>query len=372
MARSYAPLSILTLGARRKCAGLYRNSTSVLNYSPTYPTPPLPPTWWRNPAFIITKASPASEIPPLPQPTIATIHPDLLSSHSLIHPPPPSTTTTTTTTKFHRSSIFQSSTTCRPTHLSNSSSDVCRVGSPFSLDSLPLLIPTRNPISALKGDLDLYPFIQHLVSPQQYLQPIVIMSSFFYGAHHHQQQQQHHPHNVASTHNHHGRSRRAPRLSAAQNPNRQYRTRPMKDVNIEAPNVTAFRVRFEAGRSFDLDDDLEFCPNLLTDDERLSIHSGSSDRSSLSSGSPDASPIQHQIHPQQQVTTAISLSSTAPSFVSPNFSTTNNQMKIHQPSAVRTRNAIPIVNPTTGMRIASPPSSISPGMMQQTTAARRW
>lgn len=31
--------------------------------------------------------------------------------------------------------------------------------------------------------------------------------------------------------------------------------------------VSAFRVRFEAGRSFDLDDDLEFCPGLLTDDD---------------------------------------------------------------------------------------------------------
>ncbi|ERF70547.1 hypothetical protein EPUS_07968 [Endocarpon pusillum Z07020] len=192
------------------------------------------------------------------------------------------------------------------------------------------------------------------------------MSSFFYGGH--QQQQQHHPHNVAASHSHHGRTRRAPRLSASQNPNRQYRARPMKDVNIEAPNVTAFRVRFEAGRSFDLDDDLEFCPNLLTDDERLSINSGSSDRSSLSSGSPDASPIQHQIQPQQQVTPAISLSSAGSSFVSPNLSM-NHQIKIHQPSAVRTRNAIPIVNPSTGMRVASPPSSISPGMMQQTTAA---
>lgn len=35
----------------------------------------------------------------------------------------------------------------------------------------------------------------------------------------------------------------------------------------EAPAVTAFRARFEAGRSFDLDDDLEFCPNLLTDED---------------------------------------------------------------------------------------------------------
>ncbi len=203
------------------------------------------------------------------------------------------------------------------------------------------------------------------------------MSSFFYGGHHHhqqqqQQQQQHHSHHAAPSHNHHGRSRRAPRPSASQNSNRQYRARPVKDLNTEAPSITAFRVRFEAGRSFDLDDDLEFCPNLLTDDDRLSIHSGSSDRSSLSSGSPDASPVQHQIQPQQQVAPSISLSSTASSFVSPSLAMMNHHMKIHQPSAVRTRNAIPIVNPSTGMRIASPPSSISPGMMQQTTAARQW
>jgi len=147
----------------------------------------------------------------------------------------------------------------------------------------------------------------------------------------------------------------------------------MKDLTAEAPSITAFRVRFEAGRSFDLDDDLEFCPNLLTLDERQSIHSASSDRSSLSSGSPDSSPLQHQIQPQQ-VTPALSLSSAATSsyIPPPTFTNSPDNLKIHQPSAVRTRNAIPIVNPSTGMRVASPPSSISPGMMQQTTAARRW
>lgn len=40
-----------------------------------------------------------------------------------------------------------------------------------------------------------------------------------------------------------------------------------KPVASEPPALTAFRARFEAGRSFDLDDDLEFCPNLLTWDE---------------------------------------------------------------------------------------------------------
>jgi len=49
-------------------------------------------------------------------------------------------------------------------------------------------------------------------------------------------------------------------------------------------------------------------------------------------------------------------------------------MKLHQPSAIRSRNAIPIVNPSTGMRVASPPPSVSPGRMQVQAQAfvRRW
>ncbi len=40
----------------------------------------------------------------------------------------------------------------------------------------------------------------------------------------------------------------------------------MKELT-ESPTNSAFRMRFEAGRSFDLDDDLEFCPSLLTEDD---------------------------------------------------------------------------------------------------------
>lgn len=227
------------------------------------------------------------------------------------------------------------------------------------------------------------------------------MSSFFYGGHH----QQHHgqnPHPMGQQHHGHGRSRRAPRLSASQNSHRQYRNKqPPKDIsNIEPASVTAFRARFEAGRSFDLDDDLEFCPHLLTFDDvntpvqalrnplrlyipatkhftnnhqRQSIHSASSDRSSLSSGSPESSPLQHQIQPQQQITPALSLSSAATSAYAPasSFVINNSNLKIFQPSA-RKAAAIPIVNPNTGMRVASPPSSsVSPGMMQQNSGARR-
>ena len=225
------------------------------------------------------------------------------------------------------------------------------------------------------------------------------MSGFFYGGHQQQQLLQN-PHPMAPSHNHHGRSRRAVRMSGSQTANRQYRqTKNAKEMIVtEAPSLTSFRARFEAGRSFDLDDDLEFCPNLLSFDEvclspssihfaapssihdtdllqRQSVTSGSSDRSSLSSGSPESSPLQQQIQPNQ-LTPALSISSaTTSSYVSaPMFNNNNNNnLKIHQPSALRSRNAaIPIVNPNTGSRIASPPSSVSPGMMQQTSTGRRW
>jgi hypothetical protein len=45
-------------------------------------------------------------------------------------------------------------------------------------------------------------------------------------------------------------------------------------------------------------------------------------------------------------------------------------MKLHQPSATRGRNAIPIINPATGITMSSPPQSVSPGRMQQ--SMRRW
>ena len=178
---------------------------------------------------------------------------------------------------------------------------------------------------------------------------------------------------------------------------------------VESPVNAAARARFEAGRSFDLDDDLEFCPGLLTEDdvshfslhkpttrdnnltltnyitdikvvvEQLqSIHSSSTD-GSLSSGSPQSSPLQHQIQPSQQVTPSFSLSaaSTASYNPTPGFQPSNHnqqQMKIHQPAALRARKVIPIVNPNTGMRLPSPPSSVSPAMLQQhqQTYQRHW
>ena len=40
----------------------------------------------------------------------------------------------------------------------------------------------------------------------------------------------------------------------------------MKELTESQP-TSIFRARFEAGRSFELDDDLEFCPGLLTEDD---------------------------------------------------------------------------------------------------------
>ncbi len=40
----------------------------------------------------------------------------------------------------------------------------------------------------------------------------------------------------------------------------------MKELT-EAANLASFRMRFEAVRSFDLEDDMEFCPGLLTESD---------------------------------------------------------------------------------------------------------
>jgi hypothetical protein len=191
----------------------------------------------------------------------------------------------------------------------------------------------------------------------------------------------------ASTHNHHGgRNRRAPRLSVSQNAQRQFRgVRSMKELN-EAQAVATFRSKFETSRSFDLEDDMEFCPGLLTDSDvsspgdspasspsmsltrpqYVSI-SSSSERSSLASNSPDSSPTQQP----QTITPGFSLNSTSPAFIPPSYHNQHSGLKLHQPAATRGRNAIPIINPATGITMSSPPQSVSPGRMQQ-SMPRRW
>lgn len=172
----------------------------------------------------------------------------------------------------------------------------------------------------------------------------------------------------------------------------------------EAPVVSASRRAFELARSFDPEDDFEFCRGLWTEDDvsvvvgpharRFSMPSSTAPRSlsdncitpqlhdyssssdgSLSSGSPNLSPVQPQIQPTQQVQPTFSLAAATENNYNPitGFQSNSNNMKLHQPSALRTRNAIPIVNPSTGMRVPSPPSSISPAMMQQQSyGGRRW
>lgn len=64
-----------------------------------------------------------------------------------------------------------------------------------------------------------------------------------------------------------GRNRRAPRLSVSQNSQRQMRGgRTLKELT-ETAQLSAFRNKFESVRSFDLEDDMEFCPNLLSDSD---------------------------------------------------------------------------------------------------------
>ncbi|KAK9778761.1 hypothetical protein SCAR479_04384 [Seiridium cardinale] len=192
------------------------------------------------------------------------------------------------------------------------------------------------------------------------------------------------------SHNHHGgRNRRAPRLSVSQNSHRQFRgVRSMKELT-ESAAVSNFRTQFECSRSFDLDDDMEFCPKLLTESDVsgqptsaspiiqslpdsslgcvFTTFVSASDRSSLSSNSPHSSPTQHP----QQVASTFSLNSTSPAFIPPTYHTQHSTLKLHQPAATRTRNAIPIINPANGLTLSSPPQSVSPSRMQQ-PLGRRW
>jgi hypothetical protein len=193
----------------------------------------------------------------------------------------------------------------------------------------------------------------------------------------------------APAHNGHGRNRRAPRLSVSQNSQRQFRgVRSMKELG-ESSSLANFRMKFEAVRSFDLEDDMEFCPNLLTDNDvshqqedlsswehvltqaasQISSISSASERSSLASNSPQSSPTQQP----QTVPPGFSLNSSSPPFIPPaSFHTQQSNHKMAQVAATtRGRNAIPIINPATGITMSSPPPSVSPAKMQQ-SMGRRW
>ena len=257
----------------------------------------------------------------------------------------------------------------------------CRTRNPTFF--APALLPTAALINlALSDPLPLY-------HPDQ----VDADMAYYYGA----QQQHHQPGNSHSgSHNNHhgGRSRRAPRVSS-QNSHRQFRgARSMKELT-DAPTFSVFRQRFDLSKGFEIDDDLEFCPGLLTEDDVRdcdsslaaaantdlldqisSISSSSSDRSSLASNSPSSSPTQTQAHPTSQISPPFSLAQAyQPNQYNSSHHSSNQRsqpsMKIHQPSALRTRSAIPIVDPTTMQRVASPPQSISPARMQQQTYLRR-
>lgn len=57
-------------------------------------------------------------------------------------------------------------------------------------------------------------------------------------------------------------------MSVPQNSQKQFRgAKSVRELSVESPSVTAFRSQFEASRSFDLEDDAEFCPKLLTESD---------------------------------------------------------------------------------------------------------
>ncbi|KAG6107905.1 hypothetical protein E4U14_003941 [Claviceps sp. LM454 group G7] len=171
---------------------------------------------------------------------------------------------------------------------------------------------------------------------------------------------------VSHTHGGHRSRRAVPRLSVSQSQNvqRQFRGgRTMKDL-IEPASLSVFRVKFEAGRSFELEDDMEFCPSLLTESDLA--YMSASERSSLASNSPDSSPTQQP----QTVATGTSLNSSTGAFAS-SFQSHHSSPKLFQPAATRGRNAIPIINPVTGISMSSPPPSVSPATLQN-AIGRRW
>jgi hypothetical protein len=124
-------------------------------------------------------------------------------------------------------------------------------------------------------------------------------------------------------------------------------------------SLPTFIEKFEAGRSFDVEDDFAFIPELCTEEERIMMDSAS-DRSSTSSGSPQSSPLQHQVQPTAAY---------------PHAAYTNvygNGVLKYPTVPQRQRNAIPIVNPSTGMRVSSPPLSSPSRVPAHSMSRRAW
>ncbi|KAF2279474.1 uncharacterized protein EI97DRAFT_455714 [Westerdykella ornata] len=203
--------------------------------------------------------------------------------------------------------------------------------------------------------------------------------------------QQHYPaaHVGSYAHNpaHYGGRQRRKTPGAAQHQKQFRQARPVREA-VDSAALKAFIRDFEAARGFDVEDDEQFCPfHLLTEDDLQSIHSGS-DRSSLSSGSPEQSPLQHQLQPtptfvlssvpnpyvpsgyQQAATqTGKQRSSRAVPIMDP-----NTRDVVSPRTSPRGSHAVPIMDPST-RGVVSPSSSASPTphrQMQQQFVSRRW
>ncbi|RKF63298.1 hypothetical protein OnM2_026043 [Erysiphe neolycopersici] len=102
------------------------------------------------------------------------------------------------------------------------------------------------------------------------------------------------PHHSHASAAHNSRNRRVLRLS-----HNTLKQSAAKNVRKDEEPVvlTSFRRCYEACRSFDLDDDMEFCPTLITEYDMVSVNSAASDRASLSSQSPISSPQSYQASP---------------------------------------------------------------------------
>jgi hypothetical protein len=135
---------------------------------------------------------------------------------------------------------------------------------------------------------------------------------------------------------------------------------PPREELTDSPAVPTFVEKFEAGRSFDVEDDFAFIPELCTEEERTMLDSGS-DRSSTSSGSPQSSPLQHQVQPSPAYPHAATYGNMFPA----------NMLK-YSPVPSRQRSAIPIVNPATGMRVSSPPLASPSRVGTHSLSRRAW
>ena len=93
------------------------------------------------------------------------------------------------------------------------------------------------------------------------------MASYGYGAPQYHQNVSSHPHN------HHGRSRRGPRISSQNAHRHNYKAQRSPKEVPETPTYAEYLVKLEAAKSFEFDDDEVFCPfHLLTEDDVCTIH----------------------------------------------------------------------------------------------------